>query len=65
MSPGDLLLDERINPATVGELMKREHKVGTRPRFSSGAAPVLIRITPGGVFEAGADPWAFRSARAW
>jgi len=49
----------------MADLMKREHKVGTRARFSSGAAPVLVRITPGGVFEAGADPWAFRSARAW
>ena len=65
MNPGDLLLDERINPSVMTELMKREHKVGTRARFSSGAAPVLVRITPGGVFEAGADPWAFRSARAW
>jgi gamma-glutamyltranspeptidase/glutathione hydrolase len=45
--------------------MKRDHKVGTRARFASGAAPVLVKITPGGVFEAGADPWAFRSARAW
>lgn len=65
MNPGDLLLDERINPTVMAELMKREHRVGTRARFASGAAPVLIRITPGGVFEAGADPWAFRSDRAW
>jgi len=65
MNPGDLLLDERINPAAMAELMKREHKVGTRARFQSGAAPVLVRVTPGGVFEAGADPWYYRSARAW
>ena len=65
MNPGDLLLDERIDPAVMAELMRREHKVGTRARFSSGAAPVLIRVTPGSVFEAGADPWAYRSARAW
>jgi gamma-glutamyltranspeptidase/glutathione hydrolase len=65
MNPGDLLLDERINPNVMSELMKRDHKVGTRARFSSGAAPVLIRVTPGGVFEAGADPYAYRSARAW
>ncbi len=65
MNPGDLLLDERISPAVMAELMKREHKVGTRARFASGAAPVLLRITPGAVFEAGADPWAYRSARAW
>lgn len=65
MNPGDLLLDERISPMVMNELIKRNHKVGTRARFSSGAAPVLIRITPAGVFEAGADPWAYRSARAW
>jgi gamma-glutamyltranspeptidase/glutathione hydrolase len=65
MNPGDLLLDERINPNVMAELMKRDHKIGTRARFSSGAAPVLIRVTPGGVFEAGADPYAYRSARAW
>lgn len=65
MNPGDLLLDERISPQVMAELMKRGHRIGTRARFSSGAAPVLIRITQGGVFEAGADPWAFRSARAW
>jgi gamma-glutamyltranspeptidase/glutathione hydrolase len=65
MNPGDLLLDERINPAVMTELMKREHKVGTRSRYASGAAPVLIRVTPGNVFEAGADPFYFRSARAW
>jgi gamma-glutamyltranspeptidase/glutathione hydrolase len=65
MNPGDLLLDERISPMVMAELMKREHKVGTRARFASGAAPVLIRLTPGGVFEAGADPWAYRSMRAW
>ncbi len=65
MNPGDLLLDERIRPEVMAELMKRDHKVGTRARFSSGAAPVLIRITPGSVFEAGADPYAYRSARAW
>jgi gamma-glutamyltranspeptidase/glutathione hydrolase len=65
MSPGDLLLDERIIPNVMNELMKRDHKVGTRARFSSGAAPVLIRLTSGGVFEAGADPYAYRSDRAW
>ncbi|HEY3836538.1 MAG TPA: gamma-glutamyltransferase family protein [Bryobacteraceae bacterium] len=65
MNPGDLLLDERINAAVVQQLMQREHKVGTRSRYNSGAAPVLIRITPGSVFEAGADPYYFRSARAW
>ena len=30
-----------------------------------GAAPVMVRVTPGGVLEAGADPYGYRSARAW
>jgi gamma-glutamyltranspeptidase/glutathione hydrolase len=65
MTPGDLLLDERINSATATELAERHHRVGTRSRWSSGAAPVLIRVTPGGVIEAGADPYGYREARAW
>src|SRR5712692_3823332 len=65
MSPGDLLLDERINSAVVTELAERHHRIGTRSRWSSGAAPVLIRVTPGGVIEAGADPYGYREARAW
>ena len=65
MYPGDLLLDERINPAVATELAERHHRIGTRSRWSSGAAPVLIRVTPGGVIEAGADPYGYRAARAW
>jgi len=65
MSPGDLLLDERINATVMTELAERHHRVGTRSRWSSGAAPVLIRVTPGGVIEAGADPYGYRAARAW
>jgi gamma-glutamyltranspeptidase/glutathione hydrolase len=65
MNPGDLLLDERINEKTSAELVRRGHKVGTRGRYSSGAAPVMIRITENGVLEAGADPYGYRSARAW
>jgi gamma-glutamyltranspeptidase/glutathione hydrolase len=65
MSPGDLLLDERINASVMTELGERRHHIGTRSRWSSGAAPVLIRVTPGGVLEAGADPFGYRSARAW
>jgi gamma-glutamyltranspeptidase/glutathione hydrolase len=65
MNPGDLLLDERI-PASVGEeLAGRRHHVGLRSRWSSGAAPVLIELMPNGVMEAGADPYGYRSARAW
>jgi gamma-glutamyltranspeptidase/glutathione hydrolase len=36
-----------------------------RDRYSSGAAPVLIRLNPSGMIEAGADPYYFRSAQAW
>jgi gamma-glutamyltranspeptidase / glutathione hydrolase len=62
---GDLLLDERI-PASVGaELAARGHKVGTRSRWASGAAPVMIRVTPDGVIEAGADPYGYRVAHAY
>jgi gamma-glutamyltranspeptidase / glutathione hydrolase len=65
MSPGELLLDERIAPSVVAELAERRHHVNTRPKWWSGAAPVMIRITPDGVFEAGADPYGFRSSQAW
>jgi gamma-glutamyltranspeptidase/glutathione hydrolase len=62
---GDLLLDERISPAVFTELTQRGHKTGVRSRWGSGAAPVLIRVTPGGVIEAGADPYGYRVAHAW
>jgi len=62
---GDLLLDERIPVATVGELAARGHRVGTRSRWASGAAPVMIRVLPDGVIEAGADPYGYRVAHAY
>jgi gamma-glutamyltranspeptidase/glutathione hydrolase len=65
MSPGDLLLDERIAPSVSAELAARGHKVEARTKWGSGAAPTLVRIIPGGVIEAGADPFMHRSARAW
>ncbi|MEP6713946.1 MAG: gamma-glutamyltransferase [Terriglobia bacterium] len=65
MNLGDLLLDERISGAVAQDLAARGHKVEIRSRWNSGAAPVLIRVTPGGVIEAGADPWGYRSMRAW
>lgn len=65
MNPGDLLLDERINSTVATELSERHHRVGIRSRWTSGAAPVLVLVTPGGVIEAGADPYAYREARAW
>src|SRR5579883_1487642 len=65
MYPGDLLLDERVRPSVVAELAERRHKVESRSRWASGAAPVLIRVTPEGVIEAGADPYGERTAWAW
>lgn len=62
---GDLLLDERI-PATVFQaLVEKGHKVSTRTRWASGAAPVMVRILPDGVIEAGADPYGYRVAHAY
>ena len=65
MNPGDLLLDERIAPAVMGELAERKHRVETRSRWASGAAPVAVRLTPDNSIEAAADPFGYRSARAW
>jgi gamma-glutamyltranspeptidase/glutathione hydrolase len=65
MNRGDLLIDERIGPNVFTELAERGHKLGTRSRYASGTAPVMIRVTPSGVIEAGADPYGYRSARAW
>lgn len=65
MSPGDLLLDERTPPAVAAELQKRNHHVEMRPPYDSGAAPAIIRLNPGGMIEAGSDPFYYRAARAW
>jgi gamma-glutamyltranspeptidase/glutathione hydrolase len=65
MNRGDLLLDERIAPETRTELTLRGHKVSARTRWASGAAPVMIRVLPSGVLEAGADPYGYRAASAW
>jgi gamma-glutamyltranspeptidase / glutathione hydrolase len=65
MSPGSLMIDDRIPAAVIAELQKRGHKVEMRTRFASGAAPVLVRLTPAGLIEAGADPFFFRSSQAW
>ncbi len=65
MNPGDLLLDDRIPQAVMQELAARGHKIETRPRTNSGAAPTMIKVTPAGVFEAGADPWFNRQMQAW
>jgi gamma-glutamyltranspeptidase / glutathione hydrolase len=65
MSPGDLLLDERIPAPVYAELTNRGHRMGARSRWNSGSHPVMIRVLPNGVIEAGADPWGYRSAQAW
>ena len=65
MNPGDLQLDDRTPQAVIDDLAGRGHKIGTRTRWQSGSAPALVRITPGGVIEAGADPWGYRSMRAF
>jgi gamma-glutamyltranspeptidase/glutathione hydrolase len=65
MHPGLLLLDERM-PSTAGvELQKRGHVIGIRSRYDSGSAPVLIRLNPSGMIEAGADPFYHRQKQAW
>ena len=46
-------------------MLKRGHMVEVRSRYNSGAAPVMIRLDPSGVIEAGADPFYFRVAQAW
>ena len=65
MSPGKLLLDERLDPAVIAELQRRKHLVELRTKYGSGAAPVIIRMTPAGLIEAGADPFYYRAAQAW
>ena len=65
MNPDDLRLDERITPGVASELKERGHQVRVHSRWSSGAAPVMLRVLPNGVIEAAADPYGDREARAW
>jgi gamma-glutamyltranspeptidase/glutathione hydrolase len=65
MSPGKLLLDERTAAAVVTELQRRHHIIEMRSRYQSGSAPVLVRLLPSGLIEAGADPFYWRTAQAW
>ena len=62
---GDLLLDERIPQAVVNDLIARGHHVEMRSRYANGAAPVMIKVLPSSIIEAGADPFYNRSAHAW
>lgn len=64
-SLGDLHLDERISPLVFQELQARGHKVEWTSRYNNGAAPVLIKLLPDNVIEAGADPFYNRSAHAY
>jgi len=65
MNPGDLQLDDRTPQPVQQDLAGRGHKVSTRSRWNSGSAPALVQVRPGGVIEAGADPWGYRNMRAW
>ena len=65
MNPGDLQLDDRTPQTVIQDLANRGHKIGTRSRWQSGSAPGLVRVTPGGVIEAGADPWGYRRMSAY
>jgi len=62
---GDLLLDERYPQNVMQQLMQKGHKVEIRSRYNNGAAPVVIKVLPDGVIEAGADPFYNRSAHAY
>src|SRR5262249_7832294 len=64
-SLGDLKLDERIQPQVFNELMQRGHHVEWTSRYNNGAAPVLVKLLPSRVIEAGADPYYNRSAHAY
>jgi gamma-glutamyltranspeptidase/glutathione hydrolase len=61
---GTLLLDERIPQDVAQELARRGHQASWASKFNSGSAPVMVRVLPNGVLEAGADPFYNRSARA-
>ncbi|MEO8028939.1 MAG: gamma-glutamyltransferase family protein [Bryobacteraceae bacterium] len=62
---GDLLLDDRIPPATMADLAERGHHTGIRNKWNSGAAPVMVRMLPNGTLEAGIDPFGYRWSAAW
>jgi len=65
MSPGQLLLDERTLQQVVADLQRRKHVVEMRSRYQSGSAPVMVRLNPFGMIEAGADPYYYRASQAW
>jgi gamma-glutamyltranspeptidase/glutathione hydrolase len=65
MNPGSLLLDERLPLNVIEELKARKHLVEVKTRYESGAAPVIVRLYPTGLIDAGADPFYFRAAQTW
>lgn len=65
MQPGDLKIDERMSGQSFQDLASRGHKIGTRSRWGVGAMPVVVKVLPNGVLEAGADPYGYRVAAAW
>lgn len=65
MNPGDLLVDDRIPAGTIAALQERGHRTEPRTKWGSGAAPVIVRMLPGGVIEAGTDPYGYRVSAAW
>lgn len=65
MSPGDLLLDDRMGGDVASALANKGHKTEVRSRWAGGSAPTIIRYAPGGVIESGADPYGYRVSRAW
>jgi gamma-glutamyltranspeptidase/glutathione hydrolase len=65
MSPGELVVDERIPDTVYSQLEAKGHKLERNGKWNGGAAPVMIRMLPSRVIEAGADPYSYRNARAW
>lgn len=65
MEPNVLLLDERMPEFVIEELIGLGHFVELRSRRNSGSAPTAVKVRGNGVVEAGADPYAQRSAAAW
>jgi gamma-glutamyltranspeptidase/glutathione hydrolase len=59
-----LWLDERIPIETGQALVRMGHEAAQMSKYNSGSAPVMVRVLPNGVLEAGADPFYNRSARA-
>ncbi|MCS7024304.1 MAG: gamma-glutamyltransferase [Bryobacteraceae bacterium] len=65
MMAGDLKIDERMSSLAFQDLAARGHRISTRSRWNAGAMPIVVRMLPSGVLEAGADPYGYREASAW